>query len=211
MIIIGLTGSMATGKSALIQQIRQNLRWPIWDADAQVQKLYQSPEVIEKIGEYFPEAKEKPPAPSPVNLENKSKFQINRQILRRLLSNNSSGLPILEGILHPLLAIHRHKFLMRMTALGQKIVVLDIPLLFEKHLEAECDIIVVTNCSDQLQKQRILSRPGMTFPLMNQLLAHQIPLQEKMKMADIVVETGLNKRHSWTMFCQKLQDIIKEA
>lgn len=210
MIIIGLTGSMATGKSALIHQIRQNLKWPIWDADAQVQKLYQSPDVIKKIGSYFPESKEIAPSQSPVGLGIKSKFQINRQILRHLLSINPSGLSILEGILHPLLANHRHKFLMRMTAAGQRIVVLDIPLLFEKHLEEECDVIVVTNCSKQLQKQRILSRPGMTLSLMNQLLAQQIPLQEKLQMADIVVETGLNKRHSWTIFYQKLQDILKE-
>lgn len=210
MLIIGLTGSMATGKSTLVRQIRMNLRWPIWDADSEVQKLYKMPDVIERIGESFPEAKEEVLPSSSIGSSNDLpvKFQINRNRLRNLLSANPSGLTILENILHPILANQRHVFLMSMEAFGQRVVVLDIPLLFEKGLQEECDYTVVTNCPLWLQKQRILSRKGMTSNLMNQLLAKQIPLAKKRLLADIIVETGLNKRHSWTIFDRAIKEKI---
>lgn len=210
MLIIGLTGSMATGKSTLVRQIRMNLRWPIWDADSEVQKLYKMPNVIERIGECFPEAKEEVLPSFSIGSSNglPVKFQINRNRLRNLLSENPSGLTILENILHPILAEHRYTFLTSMKAFGQRVVVLDIPLLFEKGLQEECDYTVVTNCPRWLQKQRILSRKGMTSNFMNQLLAKQIPLEEKMQLADIIVETGLNKRHSWIMFDRAIKEKI---
>lgn len=193
MLIIGLTGSMGTGKSTLINRIHQNFHWPIWDADHEVQQLYDQPDVIHQISAAFPES---------LNGNNK----LSRSKLRKIISLNPAAVDILEDILHPLLAQNRHCFLMSMKRLSQLVVVLDIPLLFEKGIDQECDITVVTSCPFWLQKQRILSRPGMTKELMQTLLSKQFSLEEKKILADIVVETGLSKRHSWSMLKEKLSE-----
>lgn len=193
--IIGLTGSMATGKSTLVQQIRQNLHWPIWDADVEVQNLYETPFVIEQIINSFPETK----------IQTARRKQVNRSTLRRILNKDPSQFDTLEFILHPLLDINRKKFLRTMQFYRQPFVVLDIPLLFEKNLQTLCDVTVLTHCPEWLQKRRILKRPDMTTELMNHLLARQIPFHQKKHLVDIVIETGLNKGHSWNVFTQKIQ------
>lgn len=195
MLIIGLTGSMGTGKSTLIKRIRQILYWPIWDADLEVKKLYARQDVIHQISLAFPEC-----------LDEKS--QLNRSNLRLYVSQNPGAIEILEKILHPLLAQNRHRFIMSMGRLSQPIVILDVPLLFEKNINQECDITVVTSCPAWLQEERILSRPGMTRELMHTLLSKQLSPEEKRKQADIIVETGLGKRHSWTMFKKMITEYM---
>jgi dephospho-CoA kinase len=194
MIIIGLTGSMGTGKSELVRRIRSNLSWPIWDADAEVNLLYKDPAVIEQIVAAFPKAVE-------------VGGTLSRRKLGEMVSQNPDGLDFLENILHPLLAVTRNNFLNAMNRLSQPIVILDIPLLFEKGLDQLCDLTVVTSCPHWLQKQRILSRSSVTEEMMEAFLSRQIPSSEKKKLADIVVETGLNRGCSWRLFIQSLREL----
>lgn len=200
MLIIGLTGSMATGKTALIRRIRLNLRWPIWDADAQVKKLYQNSEIIRQITTSFPQVK----------IETPQGLSLDKGKLRQIVIDNSQALQKLENILYPPLALHRLHFIHTMQRLGQKVIVLDIPLLFEKNLEDLCDVVVVTSCPRWLQEKRILSRPKMTRDLMRKLLEHQIPLDQKKVLGDIIVETGLSKYHSWISFLTQIRKYIDD-
>ena len=193
MLIIGLTGSMGTGKSTLIDRIHQNLLWPIWDADREVKQLYLQPDVILQISDAFPDSLG----------ENHT---LSRSKLRTIVSKNPAAVAVLENILHPLLAQNRHLFIMSMKRLSQSIVGLDIPLLFEKGIDQECDLTVVTSCPLWLQKKRILTRPGMSKELMETLLSKHLSLEKKRHLADIIVETGLSKGHSWSMFIKKLEE-----
>lgn len=195
MLIIGLTGGMGTGKSTLVNLIKNNLRWPIWDADEEVRRLYDDPLIQDLLIATFPMIK--------------SPNGINKEKLREQVQETPETLIALEQIFHPKLAQHRHAFLFKMRRLSQKTILLDIPLLFEKNLENECDLIITTRCSRHLQEQRILERPGMTRELMKSLLSKQMPPEEKCALAHIIVETGLGKRHSWNMFYQQLRTVTR--
>ncbi len=192
MLIIGLTGSMGTGKSTLIDRIHQNLPWPIWDADREVKKLYDDHCVIQKISKALPGAFD-------------GQGSLDRTKLRDIVSQDHTAVCLLENILHPILTQYRHEFIESMERRSQKVIVLDIPLLFEKGIEKICDLTVVTSCPFWLQEQRILSRPGMTRELMHILLSRHYTSEEKRRRADIIVETGLSKRHSWCMFIKSLE------
>lgn len=193
--IIGLTGSIATGKSTLIQQIQQNLRWPVWDADVQVHRLYKTPSTLHQLIQAFPETA----------YQTHQGPQVNRTVLKQILTQDPALFDVLEAILHPALAIRREIFLKTMRLYNQKVVVLDIPLLFETNLHLQCHFIVLTHCPESLQRNRILRRPSMTHELMEHLLLRHIPFHKKKHFADIIVETGLNKRHSWNSFIYQMQ------
>ncbi|WP_051908825.1 dephospho-CoA kinase [Candidatus Odyssella acanthamoebae] len=186
MIIIGLTGSMASGKSSLIRRIRTLLKWPIWDADAEVQKLYRDHFIIQRILHQFPSAA--------------TNQELDRQKLRQAVSEDPTSLAKLESILYPDLGKSRRRFLCHHLRLRTPVIILDIPLLFENNLESICDLTVVIKCSDWLQKQRIMKRPGMTEFLMQRLLANQTSQREKQRRADIIIDSSLNHHHTWIQF-----------
>jgi dephospho-CoA kinase len=198
MFIIGITGSMATGKSELVSRIRSLLHWPVWDADAEIQKLYLEPQIIDAVAEVFPETKAS------------QEKTIDRSKLRQRVITDSSALQTLEDILYPPLIERRTFFIESMGRLNRQVIVLDIPLLFEKGMQGLCDVTVVTICPPWLQQQRILNRPGMAPQLMKHLLSHQLPLATKKQLADIVVETGLNRRHSWDSFTTQINTYIED-
>jgi dephospho-CoA kinase len=190
MIVIGLTGSMASGKSSLVRRIRRLLKWPVWDADAEVQKLYRDPNIIQQILHQFPMA---------VTTQH-----LDRQKLRQAVWEDPTSLAKLELILYPDLGKSRSRFLSHHQRLRTPVVILDIPLLFENKLDNLCDLTVVVKCSDWLQKQRIMKRPGMTEPLMQRLLGNQMPQSEKQRQADIIIDSGLNHYHTWIQFRAKV-------
>lgn len=190
MIILGVTGSMASGKSSLVKRIRMLLKWPVWDADAEVQRLYKRPDVIAEIGRFFPVAR--------------SVDGIDRQKLRALIVQDPLGLQKLESVLYPPLFEHRQHFLNCMCRLRKPVVVQDIPLLFEKNLDKTCDVTLAVMCPEWLQKQRIMRRSGMSEALMNYLLANQMSQQEKKRLADIVIDSGLSYHHTWTQFMTRV-------
>ncbi|MBW8309626.1 MAG: dephospho-CoA kinase [Candidatus Paracaedibacteraceae bacterium] len=184
--VIGLTGSMASGKSSVVRRIRTLLKWPIWDADAEVNKLYQCPIIIQRILHQFPLA-----------VTNQG---LDRQKLRYAVSEDSTALVKLESVLYPPLEESRRRFLSHHQRLRTPVVLLDIPLLFENNLENLFDLTVVIKCSEWLQKQRIMKRQGMKESLMQRLLARQMPQKEKQRRADIIIDSNLNHHHTWIQF-----------
>jgi dephospho-CoA kinase len=96
---------------------------------------------------------------------------------------------LLESIIHPLVAASRDSFLARNRQAGAPLVVLDIPLLFETGGEAICDFVILCSVDPDTQKQRALSRPGMTQDKLDAILQSQMPLATKRAMADAVIET----------------------
>ena len=97
----------------------------------------------------------------------------------------------LEAIVHPLVSGAKERVLGEARALGAKVVVLDIPLLFETGGDQKVDAVVVVSAPTEVQRQRVLERPGMTADKLDALLARQTPDSEKRRRADFVVDTSL--------------------
>ncbi len=188
MIILGITGSMASGKSSLTHRIKTILRLPVWDADQEVQNLYGMKLVQEKILKAFPLAREN--------------GRLSRGLLRQIIAGNANNLGVLEAVLYPELAKSREKFLNFHQRQRSPVVILDIPLLFEKNLDGLCDVIILVKSPDWLIQHRILKRPGMTNRLMESLLSKQLPQKEKLRRADFVVDSGAGHHHTWSQFIE---------
>jgi dephospho-CoA kinase len=173
-IIIGLTGSIGMGKSAVAAMFRgENI--PVFDADAVVHEL-QGPggPLVAAIEAEFPGTT--------------SQAGVDRQKLGAVALGDSSRLERLEALIHPVVAERRALFL---TAHSKaKIVVFDIPLLLEKGRAPEIDYVVVVSAPPEVQRARVLARPGMTPEKLARILALQMPDAEKRMLADHVIDTS---------------------
>lgn len=174
MIILGLTGSIGMGKSTTADFFRAE-GVPVNDSDAVVHDLYRS-EAVEPVGRLFPGS-----------VENGT---ISRVELSRQLSENPAKFKELEAVIHPLVRAREGAFLERERAVATPIVLLDIPLLFETGGEARVDAIVVVTCDPEIQRARVLARPGMTVEKFELILSRQISDAEKRKRADFIIDTG---------------------
>jgi dephospho-CoA kinase len=119
---------------------------------------------------------------------------VDRKALGALVFGKPQALRRLEAILHPLVRRRMRRFLQQAGRRGDKLVVLDIPLLFETGGERFCDAVAVVSAPRLIQRQRVLSRPGMTPGKFAAILAAQMPDREKRRRADQVVPTGLGRR-----------------
>lgn len=192
MIIVGVTGSMAMGKSTLIKLLKQQGKFPIMEADAEIKKLYATPHVQQQLLLLRPDlVKEQ---------------VVQRGNLMKFVLENPHHLLQLEGILYPELAKNRQKFLHKCQTLHMKLVFLDIPLLIEKQMQHVCDYVIVVNCPPWLQQKRLKERNTQSQQLRELLMQQQMPSLEKMKQADFVVQTGLNKHYA----LQQLQTILRK-
>lgn len=173
MIIIGLTGSIGTGKSTTAGMFR-DLGVPVNDADQVVHDLYRN-EAVDPVGAVFPEAVKD--------------GTVDRKTLSRLLSADPSLFKKLEAIVHPLVRKKETEFLEHHRKAGSDVVLLDIPLLFETAGTDRVDVVVVVTCSPEVQRQRVLNRPGMTEEKFELILSRQVPDAEKRRRADYIVDT----------------------
>ena len=173
MLIIGLTGSIGMGKSTTGQMLRQT-GLAVHDADATVHELYSS-SAVPLIEAEFPGTA--------------VAGRIDRHRLAEHVLGNHAALRKLESMIHPLVLESRHRFLRRQASHGAGIAVLDIPLLFETGCESEVDLILVVTAAPGVQKQRVLSRPGMTLARFQQFLQNQIPDAEKRLRAHAIIWT----------------------
>jgi dephospho-CoA kinase len=179
MIILGLTGSIAMGKSTAAAQLR-GLGLPVFDADAAVHTLYMDPAVLAEIAAILPNA--------PANLD--------RTAVAAMVRQQPDLLPKLEAILHPRVRAMEGTFLNEARAAGVKIAVLDIPLLFEAGGADRCDKIAVVTAPWPIQYWRAWRRPGLDWQKFRAVLARQMPDAEKRRRADFVIQTGFGRAYS---------------
>ena len=174
MIIIGLTGSIGMGKTTTADLFRQ-AGLPVFDADATVHALYQGP-LVPDIKAAFPGTT--------------TGGSVDRARLAERLSGDGDAFRRLEAIVHPAVRRAEDDFLARSRAAGASAVVLDIPLLFETSRQGDVDKTVVVSAPAEVQRARVLSRPGMTEEKFEALLARQMPDAEKRARADFVIPSG---------------------
>ena len=177
MVIVGLTGSIGMGKSTAAKMLRQ-MGVPVYDADAAVHAL-QAPggAALAPIEKAFPGVVKE--------------GVLDRQALGARVFGNKPALRRLEAIVHPLVAQRQRAFLRRAARRGEKLVVLDIPLLFEGLGERRVDATLVVSAPAFLQRQRVMARPGMTEERLSAILRQQVPDAVKRRKATIVIPTGL--------------------
>ena len=174
MIIIGLTGSIGMGKSTTSDMFKA-LGVPVISADEIVHDLY-SAEAAPLIEAAFPGT-----APDGV---------VNREILSARLMAAPQEFKRLEAIIHPLVRAREKQFVDAAAARGEPMVLLDIPLLFETGSTDRVDVVVVVSCAPEIQRERVMARPGMTAEKFEAILARQTPDAEKRTRADYVIDTG---------------------
>lgn len=174
MIVIGLTGSIGMGKSTTAGLFAEQ-GIPVNDADQVVHDLYRG-QAVAPIQAVFPEVI--------VN------GVVDRQRLSENLAKNPANFKRLESIVHPLVRACEADFLTRNRKLGEPIALLDIPLLFETGAEARVDKVVVVSCAEQVQRQRVMARSGMTKEKLDLILSRQLPDADKRARADYVIDTG---------------------
>jgi len=177
MVIVGLTGSIGMGKSTAAKMLRE-MGVPVYDADAAVHAL-QAPG-----GAALPGIEAAFPGVVKAGV-------LDRQALGARVFGNKDALRRLEAIVHPLVGQKQRAFLRRAALAGEKLVVLDIPLLFEGMGERRVDATLVVSAPAFLQRRRVLARPGMTVEKFEGILRQQVPDALKRRKASIVIPTGM--------------------
>ena len=174
MFILGLTGSIGMGKSTTAGFFRE-AGVPVHDSDAVVHRLYEG-EAVGAVEAAFPG----------VAVDGK----IDRAKLAQMLVGNPEAIRKLEAIVHPLVRAVSERFIAEQAARGARVIVLDIPLLFETGGETRVDAVVVISAPADVQRARVLSRDGMTAERLDALLSRQMSDAEKRARAHFVVDSS---------------------
>jgi dephospho-CoA kinase len=189
---IGLTGSIGMGKSQTAKFFAE-LGVPVHDSDAAVHALYQKGgAAVAPVAAAFPDCVKD--------------GAVDRQALAQKVVGNAAALAELEAIVHPLAQAVETEFLAQAKAQGTKLVVLDIPLLFETGAEKRLDVVVVVSAPAGIQRQRVLTRPGMNEARLAAILKRQMPDAEKRARADYVVDSS----QSLAQARQQVRHIVEE-
>jgi dephospho-CoA kinase len=171
--VLGITGGIASGKSLVSQQFKQR-GFTVMDADAIVHDLFTKQTVLDEIKSRFPTVFEGD--------------TLQRKPLAELIFTDLEAKKDLEGILHPKVYdtiqenLKRHK--------DDPWVVLDIPLLYETGGQSICDLVLVVYVNEETQKERLMSRNQLSLAEVNQRIAAQMPLKDKVNQADIVIDNS---------------------
>jgi dephospho-CoA kinase len=182
MIIIGLTGSIGMGKTTTAQMFAEEGA-PVWGADEAVHALYEEGgEAVAPIRVAFPDAL--------------SDGRVDRTRLSQIVHADPEAFAKLEAIVHPLVAHARTAFLDRARFSGRPAAVLDVPLLFETGADRLVDAVVVVSAPEAVQRERVLSRPGMDDVKLAALLERQTPDAHKREKADFVIDTSQGMKHA---------------
>jgi dephospho-CoA kinase len=172
--VLGLTGSIGMGKSATAAMFRR-LGVPVHDADAAVHALYagSAAPVIEAA---FPGVV--------------TNGVVDRPALSKIVLAAPERLRALEAIVHPLVRAERDRFLAKAVAGRAMVALLDIPLLFETAGDRACDAVLVVTASPEVQRARVLARPGLTPEMLDAIRSKQMPDEQKRARAHFLVDTG---------------------
>jgi dephospho-CoA kinase len=194
MFVLGLTGSIGMGKSTTAQLFRDE-GVPVYDADAAVHELYES-DAAPPIEAAFPGTT--------------SDGVVDRAKLSQRVLGDPDAMKTLEAIVHPLVRKAEQHFLQAAAENGAKIVLLDIPLLFETGGNDRVDAVVVVTAPHEVQRKRVLERPGMTEVKFEAILAKQMLDADKRRRADFIVDTGHGLDHARMQVRQILAKIMKD-
>ena len=169
---LGLTGSMGMGKTSTAS-LFEKYNCGVWDADKAVHRLYgRGGEAVKPIAKFFPKAIKE--------------GSVNRTELKKYLNEDFDQMTLLENIVHPLVSADREKFIERTK---YKINVFDIPLLFETGSNKIMDKVACVFVSKPIQMERIRSRKSMTENQIEKIMRQQMPIEEKCRLSDFVIET----------------------
>lgn len=181
-VVIGLTGSIGMGKTTASNMLHR-LGLPVCDSDSLVHRmLAKGGDAVPFVDDVFDGVV--------------TDGAVDRAALGKQVFGNAEALKQLEQIMHPLVRAAQKKFIKLCRGRRLFAVVLDVPLLFEVETDKLCDLTLVVSAPRFIQEQRVLARPGMTRERFEATLQRQMPDIEKRKRADIVVQSGLNKRHT---------------
>lgn len=172
--ILGLTGSIGMGKSTTAALFRER-GIPVHDADASVHALYRG-RAMPLIAAAFPDAVQD--------------GVVDRPRLSAAVLGRPEAMARLEAIIHPLVREEEEAFLRRCRESGRGFAVLDVPLLLETSGEGRCDAVLVVSAPADIQRARVLARPGMTAERFEAILARQMPDAEKRARAHFIVDTA---------------------
>ena len=182
-LLVGLTGSIGMGKSETARLFAR-LGVPVHDADSAVHRLYESGGgAVAPIAKAFPNCV--------------TDGRVDRARLSAELRKDPSAFARLENIVHPLVAADQRAFVDNAASQGAEIVVLDIPLLFETGKERDLDTVVVVSAPRDVQRARVLARPGMSEEALDHILDRQLPDVDKRARAHFLVETDKGLDHAF--------------
>ncbi len=188
-----LTGSLGMGKSTAAKFFAEE-GVPVHDSDAVVHALYAG-EATPFIEQAFPGST--------------ADGKVDRNKLAAMVLNDKTALARLEAIVHPMVTASREKFIAAAGAAGAKVVVLDVPLLFETRTDRRCDAVVVVSAPAEIQRRRAFERPGMTDDKLTAILAKQMPDAEKRRRADFVVDSSQSFDRTRAQIREILQKVAK--
>jgi dephospho-CoA kinase len=192
-IVLGLTGSIGMGKSTAAGMLRR-LGVPLFDADAAVHRLLgPGGDAVAAVEQAFPGVRDDTGA-------------IDRHRLGMRVFGDPAALRRLEAILHPMVRQAETRFVRRAEARRERLVVLDIPLLYETGAPERCDYVLVVSAPARVQRERVMRRPGMTDSRLASILRAQMPDREKRRRADFVVPTGLGRGLTF----RRLRQVVAE-
>ena len=194
MITIGLTGSIGMGKTET-SKIFSSYGIPVYDADKAVHNLYgPNKKGSLAIKNIFPNC---------INEDG----SVNREILSKEVLDNKEKIKSLEQIIHPLVAEDRKIFFYENR--NAKIIILDVPLLFETGGQKDVDYVIVVDAPDTVQKERVMARPNMTEEKFHKIISQQIPNHVKKQKADFIIDTSVSINHAKTQVKNKIEKINK--
>jgi len=191
--VLCLTGSLGMGKTTAARYFAE-AGVPVHDSDAVVHALYEG-KAVSAIEQAFPGST--------------SGGKVDRAKLAAMVLNDRAALSRLEAIVHPLVSKSTDEFLADAKAKGASVVVLDVPLLFETDTHRRCDATVVVSATAEVQRQRVLERPGMTEEKFLAILSKQLPDAEKRRRADFIVDSSKDYDHARAQVRDILRTVAK--
>lgn len=184
MIVLGLTGSMAMGKSTVTRALRLIYNAPVWDADQAVRDLLgEDLQLIQEITDLYPDV-----------IVGRT---VDRSLLRSKAFQDEKCLTSLEHLIHERAFSKMIEFLEKMRRLGIHWCVVDVPLLFEVGWDSLCTYTVLIYSPSFIQQQRLQKRPGINLENLNHVLNRHWTLPQKKAKATFEIQSGLSKGHTF--------------
>ena len=181
MIVIGLTGSVGMGKTQVSNYFKK-MKVDVFDSDYQVKLLYEKKSIIKDIKQYFPTAY--------------SNNTIDKKTLADIVFKEEKKLKLLESLIHESLKKKQQEWIRKKIREKSKLIVFDVPLLYEKDNIKKYDYIVVVSCNKEIQKIRVLKRKDWNIIRLNYTLKKQLDNDIKINMADIIIKTDRGKKYT---------------